>query len=414
MITVKSIASRLLAPIVSPRVALAVGRPLYALAGRRERGQPPPLESLATVLVVRLDQVGDVVLTTPFLRELRRNAPQAWITLVVKPQTADIVEHCPYINEVLTLDRNGAGALRQHLRAFRLAPQRLWRRHFDVAILPRYEADYYHGTYLLYFSGARRRVAYSEKVSARKQALNSGFDGMLTDILPPDSAKHEVEHNLDVLRFLGGKVLDTRLEVWLEEEDRAFAKTLLGERGTGPWREVFGLAPGAGLAAKRWPVPRFAEVAKRLRGERNARFVVVGGPEDRPLGDQLEMELGAGVVNAAGRTTLRQAAALLERCRLTLGNDSGPMHLAAAVGCPVVEISWHAKEGDADSTESPARFGPWGVPHAVVRPEQLLAPCRSGCESDKPHCILGVQPKEVIEAAETLLQARACAEVHEL
>jgi len=399
-----------------PRAACAVGRHLYALIGRLSGGnflQRTP----ATILVVRVDEIGDVILTTPFLRELRRNAPDAWITLVVKPQTAEIVEYCPYVNEIIRFDWSVPGraaTLRRHLRALYLAAIQLWWRRFDVAFLPRREADYYHGTYLMYFSGARRRVAYSEKVSARKQALNAGFDAMLTDTILPAHAKHEVEHNLDVLRILGGKVEDTGLEIWLDEGDRSFAARYLEDRGIRPGEELVGLAPGARWGKKRWPIFRFAEVAQGLSGEHHACFVVVGGPEDRPLGKRLEAELGAMVVNAAGRTTLRQAAALLERCQLTITNDSGPKHLAAAVGSPVVEISWHAEEGDEANSESPVFFGPWGVPHAVVRPEHSLAPCRGACESDKPHCILGVQADQVIEAASSLLQARADAPVHNL
>jgi len=416
MASVKSVASALLAAMATPGAAVALGRPLYALAGRRP-DRNVPLRSLAAVLVVRPDEIGDVILTTPFLRELRRNAPHAWITLVVKPQTADIVEQCPYVNEVLTFDwsvRGRAATLKRHLRALCLAGGRLWGRRFDIAILPRRDADYYHGTYLTYFSGACRRVGYSEKVSVRKQAMNPGYDRMLTDILPPSAVKHEVEYNVDVIRYLGGKVADTRLEVWLQDEDRAFAAALLDAQGIPPGMGFVALAPGARWGKKQWPILRFVEVAQRLRGEHNARIVVVGGPEDRPLGEQLEAELGAGVANAAGRTTLRQAVALLERCRLMIANDSGPMHLAAAVGCPVVEISWHTQEGDADSTESPARFGPWGVPHAIVHPERSLAPCRGVCESDKPHCILGVQADQVVEAARSFLEARAFAKAHEL
>jgi heptosyltransferase-2 len=408
MIFARKLARKALAAVTSPRVAGAIGGPLYALAGRRAPKRAA-LDGLHAILVVRLDEIGDVVMTSPFLRELRRNAPDAWITLVVKPETVSIVEHCPYVNEILTYDWRAAGravALRRHLRALSLAADRLWGRHFDLAILPRRDADYYHATYLAYFSGATRRVGYSESATPRKKLLNPGFDSLLTESLSPAGVKHEVEHNLDVIRFLGGNVEHTGLEVWLHPSDRAFAAKFLEEHYVANGAEVFALAPGARLPKKQWPVSRFVEVAQRLHSEYDARLVVVGGPDDRPLAERLRSEVGPSIVNAVG-TTLRQTAALVERCRLTVTNDSGPMHLSAAVGSPVVEISWHAQEEDVERLESPERFGPWGVAHVVVRSRHSLPPCRGACESDRPHCILQVTVDQVVEAVRALLRPGA-------
>jgi heptosyltransferase-2 len=275
-------------------------------------------------------------------------------------------------------------------------------------VIPRWGVDYYHATFLAYFSGARRRVAYSEGVSGRKRQINAGFDQMLTDALTDTSAIHEVEHNLDVIRFLGGEPIDDGLELWLDPKDRSLARQLLARHGTARDDRVIALAPGGAAPRKCWPVERFVELGRLLVREYDARFVVVGGPRDWHLGLRLETELGSSrVLNLAGRTTLRQTAAVLERCCLTVSNDSGPMHLAAAAGSAVVEIAWHARGGSSADPDSPARFHPWGVSHVVVQPEHATDPCRDFCESREPHCILGVETGMVWTVARGLLAAGA-------
>ena len=404
----RSLASRVLNAMTTPQLARAVGSPLYFLAGRRVDTEIS-LKSARAILVVCLDEIGNVVLATPFLRELRRNAPGGWITLAVKPEVLNLVELCPYVNEVVTFDWRVSGraaTLKRHARALVLAATRLWRRRFDLALLPRWDADHYHSTYLTYFSGASRRVGYSENVLQRKQQINAGFDRMLTDALADTSAIHEVEQYLEVIRFLGGEAIDDRLELWLDPKDRSLARRLVAHHGMARDDGVIALAPGAGAPRKCWPVERFVELGRLLVREYDARFMVVGGPQDNHLGLRLETELGSDrVLNLAGRITLRQTAAVLERCCLTVSNDSGPMHLAAAVGNAVVEIAWHPCGGSAGDPDSPARFHPWGVPHVVVQPEHATDGCRDSCESSEPHCILEIQPGQVLEAVGRLVRA---------
>jgi heptosyltransferase-2 len=228
---------------------------------------------------------------------------------------------------------------------------------------------------------------------------------MLTDVITDKSAKHEVEHNLDVVRYLGGEVTDDRLELWLDQQDRSFTARLFAQQAITPGDPVVALVPGARFGRKQWPIERFGELGRLLLAEYQPYLVVVGGPGDRPLGERLEAELGARLINIAGRTTLRETAAVLERCCLTVSNDSGPMHLAAAAGSAVVEIAWHACGGSSEDPDSPARFHPWGVPHVVVQPEHATAPCHDSCESGEPHCILGVETSKVWAAVHSLLAA---------
>jgi ADP-heptose:LPS heptosyltransferase len=411
---VKRIAKYILWWPASPKVTYFFGEPFFKLMGMRRNKHDLNLAQVEKVLIVRLDEIGDVVMTTPFLRELRRNLPDAWITLVVKPAVYNLVELCPYVNEVLTYDWHVSrylGPLQRHWRALRLAYRHLWRRRFELAILPRWDADWYHGTFVLYFSGAPWRVGYSEKVIDRKRRSNQGYDRLLTHPIHDRTLKHEVEHNLDVIRFLGGQVQDDRLELWLGEEDNVFAERFLRNHGAKSDDLLVGLAPGAGAPKRLWPIDRFVELGWWLQNAYGARLLVLGGRGEEPLGEELERALGFCVVNAIGHTTLRQTVALLKRCHLFVGNDAGPMHMAAAVGVPVVELSCHPRSGVPWSANSPLRFSPWGVSHTVVQPQTSRPPCVDECIADHPHCILGITVDQVKEAVtEQLRQSRYAAE----
>lgn len=211
-----------------------------------------------------------------------------------------------------------------------LAWKRLWRRRFDLAILPRWDSDYYHGTFLLYFSGALWRVGYSENVNAYKKRLNGSFDRLLTHVLEDSTLKHEVEHNLDVIRFFEGEVREDRLELWIGEEDEAFAQRILNSLRTLNDDLLIAFGPGASAPKRMWPLANFIELGAWLKSEYNTRIVVIGGKGEELLGQELQRQLGDAIITVVGQTTLRQASALLKYCCLYIGNDAGPMHLAAA------------------------------------------------------------------------------------
>lgn len=390
---------------VLARGALALGRATYRQFDRRALTANPDLARVSSILVARPDEIGDTVLTGPFLRELRHNAPDAWITLIVKPATRNLVELCPHVNEVLTYEWYASGqlaGLRRHAQALALARRHLWRRRFDVALVPRRDVDYCHASFLAYFSGAPFRVGYSENVTDQKSKLNAGFDRLFSHLIYDRAAKHEVQYSLDVIRFLGGHVQNDSLELWLGGEDEAFAEDVLSSSSVGPDDLLIAFGPGAGAAKRVWPIANFLKLGAWLVREYGARIMVVGANRDGDLGDQLERLLGDRAINLVGRTTLRQAGALLKLCQIYVGNDAGPMHLAAAAGIPVVEISCHPQNGSALHANSPRRFGPWGVPRIILQPEAPREPCSEACGAAEAHCILEVGVERAKEAVRAL------------
>jgi ADP-heptose:LPS heptosyltransferase len=394
--------------MVSPKTVTSFSR-LLSLGEAKTASSSVDVKGARSILVVRQDTIGDLVLMSPFLRELRRSNPSAWITLAVDAKFRNLVELCPYVNEVLGFDLDYRGRTivpSLVLRAWRLAKRHLRPRRFDLALVPRWDVDLYHSGYIARFSGAACRVAYSENVVAHKQEMNRDFDLLFTRTLDDRVCKHEVVTNLDLLRAAGGTVTNDLLELWLSEEDRAAADQALLSGGIGRDDLLVCLALGAGEQKRIWPVERFVELARKMQRECGVRIVAVGGAEDRDRGSRLAMELGLGATNLAGGLTLRQTAALFERVPLVIANDSGPMHLAAAAGAAVLEISCHPSPGEPSHRNSPARFHPWTKEYAVVRPSSPAEPCTSGCESAAAHCILGVSVGMAQEVAKCLLASR--------
>ena len=405
----KSVVRWILFWLTSTQVVHFIGEPFFWSLGLRRNRREIDLSKIKRVLIVRLDEIGDVVLTTPFLRELRRNLPDAWITLVVKPAVYNLVELCPYVNEVLTYDwktlltfdwniQEWFWQVQRHRRALGLAWNHLWPRRFDLTIIPRWDADYYNATFVAYFSGAPWRVGYSENVIDDKRRLNVGCERLLTHVLSDNTLKHEVEHNLDIIHFLGGTIKEERLELWVSPEDEAFAEQVLRLHGVRQGELLVAFGPGAREPKRMWPLGNFIELGTWLKREYDARIMVVGGQGEELLGQELKWQIGDTVINVVGQATLRQIFALLKCSRLCVSNDAGPMHLAAAAGVAMIEISCHPRDGSMLHSNSPRRFGPWRVPHVVLQPETALAPCSEGCNCVRTHCIIGVDLEQVKEA----------------
>lgn len=388
------------------------GNAWFRLKSRVDNREQINLKQVERVLVVRPDEIGDVILTTPFLRELRRNLPDARITLLVRPANRNLVEPCPYVNEVLTFEPPTSRYWRSFQatsRVLRLAREHLWKSDYDLAIAPRWDVDSYYGSMVTFLSGARRRLGYSEQVTEEKSRLNAGSDRLFTHVIHGGALKHEVEKNLDLIASMGGKVEEDRLELWFEEADELRADKILEAHGVHDDEMLIAVAPGAGHPKRMWPISNFIELGTWFKENCRGFLVVVGSKEEEHLGNELKSRLGNTVINAVGQTSLREMGALLTRCQLFVGNDAGPMHLAASAGLPVIELSCHPFGGSTAHVNSPSRFGPWRVPQIILRPDKALDPCSDACISHLAHCIQGVSVERVKEAMTTLLSPPALA-----
>lgn len=361
------------------------------------------------LLVVQLGDIGDLVLTSPFLRELGRSAADRGqdLVLVVKPSVHGLAELCPYASSVHSFEtgRNrAAGALSGRSRARKFARSELCGE-FSSAWNARFDLDELGASFLLLYSGAAKRIGYSEHVTPSRAERNHGYDCLLTDPLMPlaGAGRHEVDRLLALLEAEEVPVTDRGLELWLGEDDKETARSILAPAGK---RLPVALGIGAGHPKRCWPATRFAQVADRLHRDHNAIAVLVGGPAERPAADEIAATAQAPLIDAVGRLPLRESTALVGECGMFVGNDSGLLHVAAAAKLPIVEISCHPLGGDPEHPNSPERFGPYGTVGVVLRPARPAAPdCEAGCESAGPHCIEGITNDEVLDGIANTLQA---------
>jgi len=362
-----------------------------------------------SIIVFRLDELGDLVLSTPLFRELKRNFPGSRCTVVVKLGYLAILTTNHNVDEILPLHQVDVKWL--PARARRLASAlsfywtRLRHRHFDMAISPRWDVDESLATMLCVLTNAGTRVGHSEHVSREKQRINRGFDGAFDVVAPPGPVRHEVDRNLEIVEALGGSVEDRRLEICLTDSDRKFASELLTHHDGS--RMLVAIGIGGRVASRRWPLQSYAELIARLNQQRMVQPVIVCADEEAAEASELSAMLAVPPYILSG-VPLRCVCAVLERCDVFLGNDSGTAHLAAAMDCATVVVSRHPLNGDPGHANSPARFGPRCSRYRVVQPLSGTGDCRSACCSNEPHCIQLVTVEMVVKAALDLLHEKPC------
>lgn len=420
-------AARVLLPAVSmlrPDPPSSLGNPPPPFAETLDLPEEPPrrvgrradigrssagidLGGLRRILVVKLDFIGDWVLTTPFLAGLRQAAPEAEITALVLDRVFDLAAPCRFLDRVVAVPAAASGPVRfaagsaADLAAF-LAD---WRgAAFDLALVPRWDTDYNGATRIAGLSGAPTVIGFSEYCTARKQIENAGFDRHLDLALLDRRQCHEIEHMLGFLAALGGP-RHTRLHLDLTPADRQAAANFRAAELGGKPRPLLAVAPFA-AGRRQWPLDRTAWLAAELAGRLDMAVAVIGGPgniaEARSLAARVS-ETGVQAAASAGLLRLGGNAALIGEAALLLGMDSGPGHIAAACGVPVVILSGHPPGASPAHPGAPERFGPWGKDDRIllVRTPVHRPPCVDGCEADEPHCILGLEREDALRLTES-------------
>jgi heptosyltransferase-2 len=279
------------------------------------------------ILVIRLSSLGDIVLATAVLPGLKTRFPGSAVTMVVKAQYADVVSSHPLLADVALLDPDG---MHRGLRGLVGFARTLARKRPDLVI----DLQANLRSYLLCALLRPPRLVRWDKEALRRRWL-VGWT-RLTGRRPGISLKPVVERYLGCLETLDVRKPSGRTRVYPSERHCASAETWLQADKETPGRALVALCPGAKRETKRWPAERFARLGDRLVEECGVRILLVGSPQEASLAERVQSMMDAPVIQAAGRTSIGELAALLERCQALVTNDTGPMHLAGAVGTPVV------------------------------------------------------------------------------
>ena len=336
-------------------------------------------ESVESILVVRLYFVGDVLLATPVLEALKSRFPSARLTVLVKKRAVDVLEGNPFVDEVMVYD--GVENYHSPRWVFRLAGE-LRRRRFSLAV--DLTGDH-RSSWLLFASDPGFRVGLN----------HAGLGFLLDRRIDYRSTGHVVDHLLTAVEPLGARSTDAAPRVYLTEDERAEAGALLAEAGVKGGSGVLALSPGANWPLRRWRPEFFGELAARVREHQGLTSVVVGSADDAGLAEAVVGASAGAAVSLAGRTSLRGLAAVAEHARAFVGNDSGPMHIAAAVGTPVVGLF---------GPNTPVHFAPRGAPSRVLWKRFACSPCsQKRCERPDDACMDALAVDEVLDALESLL-----------
>ncbi len=353
---------------------------------------PPPRR----ILIRGVNWLGDAVMTTPALLRLREKFPDAHITLLTPEKLADLWESHPAIDEVVSF------AVGENVFS---AGKKLRAGKFDLALVlpnsPRSALE-------VFLAGIPQRVGYArpwrnlfltQAVAPRDDAVKmrkrtaSEIKAMIAT--PPHHASaHQIHEYLHLAAALGANPKPLAPQLFVAPEEIEAAKKKFGPENIS--QPVFGLNPGAEYGpAKRWPVEKFIAAAREIQRQTNCVWLIFGGKADAPLAGQIESAIRHSsfvIRNLCGQTTLRELMALLKSCRVLLTNDTGPMHVAAALGTPVVVPF---------GSTSPELTGP-GSPgdgrHRLLKSDAPCSPCfLRECPIDF-RCMNGISVARVVEA----------------
>lgn len=291
------------------------------------------METIQRILVLSFTHIGDAVLSTCVVEPLRRSFPGASLTFLVGEKAAELLAGEPEIDDVFVV--GSERGIRSHFRRMRA----LWKCRFDLVV-------------------DLRDAFYARLLGARRIGLRDY------------RRRHAVERYLDALRGAGIATEAARPRLILSPAEKTFAETWLSEHRLLQTRPLIGVHPGGNWAYKRWLPTRFAEVADALSESHQTQTLVFAGPGESSLQEEVLRAMRSEGV-AVENLPLRAFAALIARCDLYLGNDTGPMHIAAAVGTPVVALF--------EPTDD-HRSGPYGEGHVVLRSGLSFGcnPCHPG------------------------------------
>jgi len=336
-------------------------------------------ENVRRILVVSSTAIGDTLLSTPAIRAVRERYPTAHIIAHFNVKNMELFENNPYIDGIIPY----YGGYKKFVRTIR----ELRRRKFDLVLI--FHGNEPQATPMAYLSGARFIVKFP-KSTEFSFLLSNG------DQQTPGASLHVIEKRLKLAELVGCRSSAREMVLVARQEGEAFVTQFLHGHGVGAEDLLIGFQAGASKLSRRWPSPRFIELGKRLvaAGSR-VRIIITGSPEEYGLCREIAVGIGDGAVVSAGRVPLKYLPSLVKRFRALVTGDTGILHMAIAVGIPVVALFVPSAPEDTGPLYDLHR-------HVVIRKDAPCHPCDAyRCES--PFCMELITVDEVFDAVRKFL-----------
>lgn len=335
------------------------------------------------ILIIQTAFIGDVILCTPLIKVLRETFPDAFISFLLIPETQNVLENDPHLNQVVVYDKRKKRGLGSFLRIV----TRVKQGKFDLAVIPHRSLR---SSLLAYLSGIPERIGFDRAAGSF----------LFTEKVVYKANVHEVDRNVSLLSDFTSHLTDRSPELFPSPEDFSYARKLLSDSGITEGESIVGVAPGSVWATKRWLPERFAEVLDLLLKKAGAKVVLLGSGEDRALCERIADSMTARPAIAAGKTSLLQSAAIVSLCKVILSNDSATVHMASAMKIPVVAVF--------GSTIPEFGFAPYGVAQVIIQKQLDCRPCgihgKRRCPEKHFRCMRDISTEEVFEAVLSLLK----------
>ncbi|MBW1741073.1 MAG: lipopolysaccharide heptosyltransferase II [Deltaproteobacteria bacterium] len=339
-------------------------------------------EKVKHILIRSTNWVGDAVLTTPAIRAVRKNFPEAEISILAKPWVIPIFYNNPHVDHIIHYDSAGRhagwlgkGRLIQELRKGR----------YDLAILFQ---NAFEAAFMACLAGIPNRLGFD--TDGRRFFLTHRIK-----VEPKLKQVHQIDYYLGILKGAGLSLDGRDLTLAVAEQERRRADEILRGHHITRQDRLVGVSPGATYgSAKRWSPGRYAALCDKIHEFHGARIIIFGGPGEKAIGDQVSESMKHPCVNLCGKTTLREAIALIEKCKLFVTNDSGLMHVAAALDIPLVAIF---------GSTNPITTGPSSSRSRIVRVPMPCSPCLKTECPEEHQCMREITVEGVYAVAEALL-----------
>jgi lipopolysaccharide heptosyltransferase II len=342
------------------------------------------LKGTEKFLIVRTDRIGDVILSTPVAEVLKRNYPKSRVAMLVSPNTKDLLQNNPWVDEVITDDNAGFKGFLKSMKMLREGK-------FDVVVLLRPTLRL---AILLFFSGIKARIGtgyrayqflFNYKIYQHRKTIK----------------KHELEYNLDMLAPVGVSYEKIFPKIYLSPEEENYSRQIYDDLNLKKDDIKIVIHPGSGGSSLNYPLEKFAILADKLIEELSAKIILTGNKRELVQSEKMKSLMKYQPFDLTGKTELRQLCSLLRGADLLISNSTGPMHIATAVGTPVVALFSPLQ------VASPKRWGPYGEENEMIMPP--VDTCFK-CEVQKCpqfNCMEIIDPDEIVSKVKKILQRKS-------